>query len=489
VPERPAASLRGTDIRTRLTAAIALITLAALAVTFVAVYRGTGSDLRSQIDHDLGEDARALAQHVGGANGSQPAALARQAQRYIDSQPAFGPSSELFVVEPNGGRLATNDPELLGVGREPGESSGEQAAEAGEPQRIRSAPVGYSTLDLADAGEVRLLTQPLFNGNRQVGKITVGEPLESVHAAQSGVSRTFLLAGALALVAALIAGVVVAARSTRPLRRMAGVAGVVDAGDLSTRMTPEGPIEARRLAESFNHMLDRLAEAFARQRGFVSDASHELRTPLTAIRGQIEVLAHSPSAPSAAEVSATATVITREIERMERLVDDMLLLAQTDEGLAHDPRPVPVERLLDESLAGLSAGVDRNLELGPWPRGDVIADSDRIAQVIRNLIRNAVDHTSPGGSIRVTAVPAAGSLRISVADDGPGIPRAERDRVFARFHRADSARDRATGGTGLGLAIARAIVEAHGGRIWADDAPGGGARISFELPGLEPSSV
>jgi two-component system OmpR family sensor kinase len=172
---------------------------------------------------------------------------------------------------------------------------------------------------------------------------------------------------------------------------------------------------------------------------------------------------------------------------MERLVEDMLLLAQTDEGLAHDPRPVEVGQLLAEAVAGPWHGLDRELELSPAPSGTVVADADRITQVIRNLVRNAIDHTSPGGSIRVAATPMAGSLRISVTDDGPGIPPSERDRIFARFYRADSARDRATGGTGLGLAIARAVVEAHGGHIWADQAPGGGARITFELPGYVPA--
>jgi signal transduction histidine kinase len=265
---------------------------------------------------------------------------------------------------------------------------------------------------------------------------------------------------------------------------MVKVAGAVDAGELSTRMEPHGPVEARRLAESFNHMLDRLEEAFARQRAFTSDASHELRTPLTAIRGQIEVLARSRHEASVEEVAATAAVVTREVNRMERLVDDMLLLAQLDEGLAHDPRPTPVVSLLTDAVSGLSNGLDRDLDLEPAPPGTVPADRDRITQVLRNLVRNSVEHTAPGGAINLAAAADGdGAVRISVSDDGPGIPVADRERIFVRFHRVEPARDRTSGGTGLGLAIAKAIVEAHGGRIWADDAPAGGARITFELPG------
>jgi signal transduction histidine kinase len=476
--------LRRTSTRTRLTIAIAAILLAALVGTFFAVYQRTGSDLRGQVDRDLSEDVSGLAQHIGTAQGASADEVSRRAQSYINSQPTFGPSSELLVVKVGDAPLATNEPELLGVGREPGEKRSESDAEAQQAKQILAAPDGYSTIDLAEAGNVRLLTRPLFTGGRETGQITVGQPLSSVEAAQSGVARAFLVAGSVAFVAALAAVVLVASRSTRPVRRMATVAGAVDAGELSTRMEPEGPVEARRLAESFNHMLDRLEEAFARQRTFTSDASHELRTPLTAIRGQIEVLSRSRQDATPEEVAATAAVVTREVDRMERLVDDMLLLAQLDEGLAHDPRPTTVKALLADAVSGLESGLDRDVEVGRAPAGTVPADRDRITQVIRNLVRNSAEHTAPGGAIRIAAAPGDnGAVEISVSDDGPGIPVADRERIFVRFHRVERARDRRSGGTGLGLAIARAIVAAHGGHIWADDAPEGGARITFELPG------
>jgi two-component system, OmpR family, sensor kinase len=481
------ALLLRTGTRARLVSAIALIVLSALVVTFIAVYRGTGADLRSQVDRDLGEDASALLQHVSAVPGKSASQVSNHAQRYINSQPTFGPASELFVVKIDGAPLATNEPELLGVRTEPGETHREARAEAGEPKEILSAREGYSTIELADAGQVRLLTHTLFNGTRRAGQVTVGAPLASVQAAQSGISRTFLVAGSIALAAALAAGMLVAGLSTRPLRRMAAVAGDVDAGDLSTRMEPRGPAEARRLAESFNHMLDRLEEAFARQRAFVSDASHELRTPLTAIRGQIEVLARDRVNAAPDDVQVTAGVVAREVDRMEALVDDMLLLARADEGLAHARRPAELGTLLTEAVDGFASGVNRQLEVHAPPNGMVLADRERIIQVIRNLVRNAIEHTSAGGSIRVDASPARdGSVRISVSDDGPGISTAERDRIFVRFYRVDSSRDRRSGGTGLGLAIARAIVEAHGGRIWADESPAGGARITFELPEYAP---
>jgi signal transduction histidine kinase len=487
VLDRATAVLGRTGIGAKLAVALALILVAALAVTFIAVYRGTGADLRKEIDRDLSEDSTGLVQHMAAGSGSSPGELARRAQRYINARPSFGSSAELLIAEVDGARPATNDPELLGLGGEPGESRAEQRAEASEARELRGAPEGYSTISLRDAGDVRVLSRPLIRDGRDVGGVTVGQSLDSVHAAQSGVSRAFLVAGSLTLIAAVVVGLLLAARLTRPLRGMVRVAGDVDAGELTERMSPTGSSETRRLAESFNHMLERLQEAFERQRAFVSDASHELRTPLTAIRGQIEVLARSTD-PRPADVAATSATITREVERMERLVDDMLLLARTDEGMAPDLQPLEVGSLMSEALAGLSPGTERGLELVDMPRGTVIADGDALTQVIRNVVRNAIEHTPAGGSVRIEATGTHGLLSVSVEDQGPGIPPAERERVFARFYRADHSRDPARGGTGLGLAIAAAIVEAHGGRIWAGEAAAGGARITFEVPRFQPPS-
>jgi two-component system OmpR family sensor kinase len=265
---------------------------------------------------------------------------------------------------------------------------------------------------------------------------------------------------------------------------MARAAGAVDAGDLSHRMPERGPLEIRQLAESFNRMLDRLEDGFARQRSFASDASHELRTPLTAIRGQIEVLARSPS-PTPEEVESTAERVGTEIARIDRLVDDLLLLAQSDEGLAHRTEVLDPHRFIPETVEGIAHATGRRIEVAPVPSGRLVADGDRLAQVLRNVVRNAIEHTGPDGIVAVSSSAAGGGLRVIVDDDGPGIPPSEREAVFDRFHRTDASRARRSGGSGLGLAIAQAVIEAHGGRIWAASSPGGGARIAFEIPGFE----
>jgi signal transduction histidine kinase len=242
------------------------------------------------------------------------------------------------------------------------------------------------------------------------------------------------------------------------------------------------------LADAFNHMLDRLTDAFAGQRAFVADASHELRTPLTVIRGQLEVLA-AQSDPSAEEVRRVERLVQAEIARVGRLVDDLLLLAKTEQTEFLRVERVELAGYVRELWDGTSLIADRRFELDPVPEGVLRADPDRLAQALRNLLGNAIDHTAPEvGLVRMRVERAPrGRLRFVVEDDGPGIPVDQRERVFGRFHRTDAARDRASGGTGLGLAIVRAIADAHGGTVTAGASPEGGARIELELPGFTPA--
>jgi signal transduction histidine kinase len=310
-----------------------------------------------------------------------------------------------------------------------------------------------------------------------------GPSISPISDAQSDVEKTFLLVGGASLVAALLAGYLLAARTASPLRQFAQTASEIDAGDLTPRLQsePGDAAELRILAEAFNNMLDRLDRAFARQRQLVSDASHELRSPLTAIRGQLEVLARQEQ-PSAQEVRRVETTALREMGRVERLVEDMLSLARLDEGVGPALREVSAAGFLRELI---EAREGEEEQLGPLAEGTIELDPDLVAQVVRNLLDNA-DRYAGEGQVVLSARAAGSSLVISVDDAGPGIPAEDRERVFDRFHRRDPARDRASGGSGLGLGIARAIVSAHGGRIWVDDSPLGGARVSFSLPRYSP---
>jgi two-component system, OmpR family, sensor kinase len=477
------AALRG--LRWRLAAWVALVVLISSGITFVVVYRGTGTQLRRQIDQELAGDAGDLAHTLATAGAVSPSRIAQTATRYVRGQPFSASSTLLFAVVPGVG-TATNRPELFGSSvPDNGETQAEQRQENRLGQRLLKARDGYSTLDLPDIGDLRLLKRSVRAPGGLSVAVGVGEPLASVVHAQRGVARAFILAGLLTLVGALAAALLIGTRFSRPLRRMAAVAAQVDAGDLHPRIHDVGGEgeEVRVLADAFNHMLDRLTEAFAGQRAFVADASHELRTPLTVIRGQLEVLA-AQREPSPAEVRRVERLVQAEIARVTRLVDDLLVLAKAEQTQFLRLAPIDLPRFVGELWDGIGLLADRRFELGAVPAGTLVADPDRLAQALRNLLGNAIAHTSaPEGLVRLDVQGAAGErVRFVVSDDGPGIPPDERERVFDRFHRTDSARDRASGGTGLGLAIVRAVADAHGGRAAAGASSAGGARMELELP-------
>jgi two-component system, OmpR family, sensor kinase len=484
------ATLVPSGLRWRLAAWVTVVMLLCIAVMFVAVYRGTGAELHRQIDRELSGDAAELAHNLAISGHRTPAVVARAASSYVRNQPFQASSTLLFAIVP-GAPTSTNRPELFAHAKpDNGETVAEQNEENGLSAQLLRVRDGYATLALPDVGNLRLLERSVVLPGGPRVTIGVGEPLASVASAQRGVARAFVLAAILALLGALLGAYLIGTRVSRPLRRMAAVAARVDAGDLHPRLEDPGgeSEEVRVLADAFNHMLDRLADAFAGQRAFVADASHELRTPLTVIRGQIEVLAAQKS-PSGEEVRRVERVLQSELARITRLVDDLLLLAKAEQGRFLRIESIALRGFVRELWDGASLLADRRFELGPVPAGTLRADPDRLAQALRNLIANAIAHTDPDrGLVRMSVEPLPGGrLSFVVEDDGPGIPPAQRERVFDRFHRTDAARDRASGGTGLGLAIVHAIVDAHSGHVRADRSPEGGARIELELPGFSAS--
>jgi two-component system, OmpR family, sensor kinase len=483
--------LRPAGLHWRLAGWFTIVTVACTAIIFVAVYRGTGTQLRHQIDGETTGDARELAHNLLLAKARTPRELAAAADRYIQAQPFRASSTLLFAVVP-GAVTSTNRPELFAKqspdSREP---SSEQRQENRLSAHLLSAPSGYSTVALPDVGDLRLLKRVVHVPGALTVTIGVGEPLGAVAHAQHSVARAFILAGLLALAGTLLASYLLGSRISRPLRRMAAVAARVNAGDLHPRIlrTAGQGAEVEVLADAFNHMLDRLTDAFAGQRAFVADASHELRTPLTVIRGQLEVLA-AQERPSAAEVRRVERLVQAEIARISRLVDDLLLLAKTEQTEFLRIESIALGPYVEELWDGVSLVATRRFELSTLPVGTLRADPDRLAQALRNLIGNAIEHTAPEHGLVRMRVEARAGGRVSflVEDDGPGIPLEQRERVFRRFHRIDAARDRASGGTGLGLAIVRAIADAHGGSVRASASPEGGACIELKLPGFRSSA-
>jgi two-component system, OmpR family, sensor kinase len=480
------------SLRWRLTAWVAGVMLIAAAVVFVVVYTNTGSQLRGEIDRDIRGDTSGLSQMIRALGARDSTQIATAAARYVRGQPYTATSTLLFALVP-GRPTVSNHPEVFTpAGPEHGESSAEQSRENGLGARLLTPKLGYSTQPIPDVGRMRIHERALtVSGLRVV--VGAGEPLAIVESAQNGVAQAFALAGALTLAIALIASYLAGVRVSAPLRRMAAVATRVDAGDLEPRMdtTPGSGHEVLVLSEAFNRMLDRLAEAFESQREFVADASHELRTPLTVIRGQLEVLAVQEH-PSAAEVRRVERLVQAEITRISRLVDDLLVLAQAERSDFLREEQIELHSFVLELWDGLSLTADRRFELGPIPEGSLRADPDRLAQALRNLARNAIEHTAADtGLVRLDVERVApDQIRFAVSDDGPGIPESERERIFERFHRVDASRSRSAGGAGLGLAIVRAIAEAHRGQVRATDSRlGRGARVELSLPGFRPKAA
>lgn len=304
--------------------------------------------------------------------------------------------------------------------------------------------------------------------------VSLEEQQRSVEFAKIGVA-----AGGLAVTAALgILSWLVIVRALRPVDRLRGGAEeITGAGGGHRLPVPAGGDELSRLAVTLNDMLGRLDAAAARQRAFVADAAHELRSPIAVLRTELEVaLAH----PDAVDPHDTAREALVEVERMGRLVDDLLVLAHLD-----NPRPVRRDELisLDELAVEAADGVRGGrvpVRVAAGADVHTRGHRDSLSRVLRNLVGNAVRHASSQVTVTVSAA-GGGRARLVVADDGAGVPAADRERIFERFTRLDDARDRDAGGSGLGLAIAREIVVAHGGTVTVEDAEPG-ARFVVTLP-------
>jgi two-component system OmpR family sensor kinase len=259
--------------------------------------------------------------------------------------------------------------------------------------------------------------------------------------------------------------------------------------DLSRRVEPAEPkTEVGRLGLSLNTMLGRIEEAFAEQtrteeklRRFLADASHELRTPLTSIRGYSEMFERAKDDPEDLELAMRR--IEDESKRMGVMVEELLVLARLGEGREPERMPVDLARVVDDAVNDARAAAPaRDIVLEREETADVLGDDHQLRQVVANLLSNALRHTPDEARIRVTLAADDGRARLSVADDGPGLEPDVAARVFEPFYRADESRARETGGAGLGLAIVAAIVEAHGGAVALDTAPGTGATFAVTLP-------
>lgn len=340
---------------------------------------------------------------------------------------------------------------------------------------IREATRG--TLTGSGGGEIRYLAVPVIVEGVRRGTFVV---IESLGPQRDEVDDAVQVAAGVSLAVLLLASTLawlVAGRILAPLRELRDTARGIGDDELTRRIEVHGTDEIAELGRTFNAMLDRLEHSFDTQRQLVSDAGHELRTPITIIRGHLELLGDDPQ-----ERRETIAIVTDELDRMARFVDDLLTLARSERSDFLHPGDVDLDALTEELLAKIQAlDATRRWQLDHVAPGRLVADRQRLTQAVVNLARNALEHTAPGDEVALGSALSDGQASIWVRDDGPGVPAEEQGRIFERFARAGHARKRSEG-AGLGLAIVRAIAEAHDGRVVLDSRPGRGARFTIVVP-------
>jgi signal transduction histidine kinase len=361
--------------------------------------------------------------------------------------PILGPSSDLIqrlstIVQAEGGEQLTTD------------SKEENVLYLAEPIRIEDDLVGV------------FITAHTTMGERE-------EVLET--------TRIILEVGLVVLLSVLVLAWFAAGKILAPLRVLRTTAQSISESDLEQRISVQGNGEIADLAATFNDMMDRLETAFATQRNFINDAGHELRTPVTIIRGHLELMGNDPI-----EQQETIALVLDELDRVSRLVEDLILLAKAERPDFLLLETVETSAFTEAVLMKAKALADRNWKIDAIAKTHIVGDRQRLTQAMMNLAQNATQHTIVGDTIAIGSAVEHRHLRLWVRDTGEGIPPDEQERIFQRFARVAHSRRRSDG-AGLGLAIVKAIAEAHTGKVVLQSQPGIGSTFTLVLP-LQPTT-
>lgn len=354
------------------------------------------------------------------------------------------------------------------VGDRPYRSNADLGTSRALLERVRELGA-VADVTRGDIEGTRYLAVPITDDGERRGTFVVTADLEHERAEVSEAVRIALGVSLAMLAIVTVLAFLAIGRVLAPLRTLGATARSIESTeDLTRRIEVTGDDEIAELGRLFNAMLDRLEQAFALQREFISDAGHELRTPITIIRGHLSLLERDPE---------TLRIVTDELDRMSRFVEDLLTLAKAERPDFLMVSELDLDLLTDELMAKARKLAPRDWQLEHTGAGLLTADRQRLTQAVMNLAHNAVKHTEPGDRIALGSELDGDSVRIWVADSGEGIAPADQERIFERFARSANGE-----GAGLGLAIARTIAEAHGGRIELESAPGEGAKFTIVLP-------
>jgi len=476
------------SLRARLLAAVLVLAAIGLLLVGAVTYAEQRSFLLDRVDQQVRDapfaGARALAQNGVGPSVPDPDRDGDHRGRGPHGGPPPGGGPRVL---PEGTYVERRNASGRPIGHGTVAYGQDLTSDPALPARM---PLGrLMTVDGGDGDNTRYraLAEPDPSGS---GTIVVAVPLREVdqNLHRLLAVEALVIGGVLVLLG--IAAWVAVRVGLLPLDRMGHTAGAIAGGDLSHRVESTDPrTEVGRLGIALNAMLDRLESAFAareaseqRLRQFLADASHELRTPLASIRGYAELF-RMGAVRDPEETAKAMRRIEDEAARMGVLVEDLLTLARLDE-IADAPHiEVDLAPLLGDAADDARATApDREISSDAGERTAVVGDAHQLRQVLANLIRNALVHTPAGTPIEVSAARADGEVRLEVRDHGPGLPTDNPSELFERFWRAEGGRERGRGGAGLGLAIVAAIVDAHGGRVEARNADGGGASFVVRLP-------
>jgi two-component system OmpR family sensor kinase len=465
------------SLRLRLALVFALGTAALVVVASLTFMTQLSSSLNAALDSGLTSRATAVAAQL--ANGT----LLRQGSRVAHSGqsgnqtgqwPAPGADEVTQVLTPAAAVVYPT-------------GTGAVDPLLSPPQLHAAAMHGHLTLTTMIDGEpIRILATGVHHGRLIT---VVGVSTDVADAARDRARKVALIGGPVAVLVAGLGAWLLTGAALRPVDRLRRRLDDITEHDSATRLeVPATRDELAALAVTMNRLLERLQLALSRQRSFVADAGHELRTPLTALKAELQ-LAARPGKPKA-ELVAGVREAAGDTDRLIRLAEDLLLLAQADEGPAFlNLMPAELPALISAAVRGLaSRAADQGVSIAMRADEGLIAhaDPDRLRQVLDNLINNAIEHSPAGSMVVVTCHLSATNGRqnatIEVRDRGPGFPADFLPYAFERFRRADQARGRADGGTGLGLAIVASIARAHGGRASAANVPEGGAMVRVEIP-------
>jgi two-component system OmpR family sensor kinase len=447
-----------------------VLTVGVTALSAVS-YFSVRQRLRADVDRTLLRETEAFASAMRSAGAADPAYDLRTAARsYLETRSSdYSISHPVLLVRLASGRVLSSSAILLD--RAPGN------IEALDPSSTRP---GY--LDFTYNGETyRAAAVPVVDATGTVTAVfEAALPLGPSEDLANQVLRILAIASTVVVLAGSLVSLSAARASLSRLRHAAATADRVTQARLAERVAYEGPDdEVGSLVSAVNAMLDRLESAFREQRRFLADASHELRTPLAIVSGHLEILARQGLTPD--ERVEELAIVSDEVARMGRLVDDMLSLARLEAEAARPFQALEVRSILAEA-AGRGRGlgyrrfvVDAAQDL--W----VYGEPDQLMQALLNLLKNAIAHSPEGSTIVLAAGADDSVVRIAVEDAGPGIRPEELDRVFDRFFRSQGSRP-VGGGSGLGLAIVKRLIELHGGTVAATNRATGGAIFTIRLP-------